>query len=104
MERYGYCLPWTTFSVVWPSILVAGPCCLDVDFRRERLGELPTELIFHFFKSLSDNAKMNLNIKALGDNEHHKSESIFKAFALALKMAVRRDIYRYDLPSTKGLL
>jgi imidazoleglycerol-phosphate dehydratase/histidinol-phosphatase len=105
IERYGYCLPMDD-SLCSLALDFGGRPWLvwDVKFQREKLGELPTELIFHFFKSLSDSAKMNLNIKALGNNEHHKSESIFKAFALALKMAIRRDIYRYDLPSTKGLL
>lgn len=105
IERYGYCLPMDD-SLCSLALDFGGRPWLvwDVDFKREKLGELPTELIFHFFKSLSDAAKMNLNIKASGDNDHHKAESIFKAFAWALKMAVRRDIYRYDLPSTKGLL
>ena len=67
-------------------------------------GEMPTEMFLHFFKSLSDASKMNLNIKAEGQNEHHKIEGIFKALARALKMAVRRDIYHYELPSTKGML
>jgi imidazoleglycerol-phosphate dehydratase/histidinol-phosphatase len=65
---------------------------------------MPTEMFLHFFKSLSDAARMNLFIRAEGDNEHHKIEGIFKALARALKMAVRRDIYHYDLPSTKGVL
>jgi len=67
-------------------------------------GEMPTEMFLHFFKSLSDASKMNLNIKAEGQNEHHKIKGIFKALARALKMAVRRDIYHYELPSTKGML
>jgi imidazoleglycerol-phosphate dehydratase/histidinol-phosphatase len=65
---------------------------------------MPTEMFLHFFKSLSDAAKMNLNIKADGTNEHHKIEGIFKAFARALRMAVKRDIFHYELPSTKGRL
>ena len=76
----------------------------DAEFRREMIGEMPTEMFFHFFKSLSDTAGMNLNIKAEGTNEHHKIEGIFKAFARALKNAVRRDISNYQLPSTKGLI
>ena len=76
----------------------------DAEFHRERIGEMPTEMFLHFFKSLSDAAKMNLNIRAEGDNEHHKIEGIFKALARALKMAVRRDVYHYELPSTKGTL
>lgn len=105
IERYGYCLsmddclcqvaldfggrPW----LVW-----------DAEFHREHVGDMPTEMFLHFFKSLSDAARMNLNIKAEGENEHHKIEGIFKALARALKMAVRRDIYHFTLPSTKGSL
>jgi imidazoleglycerol-phosphate dehydratase/histidinol-phosphatase len=76
----------------------------DAQFKREMVGDMPTEMFMHFFKSFSDTAKMNLNIKAEGENEHHKIEGIFKALARALKMAVKRDIYRYELPSTKGSL
>lgn len=76
----------------------------NADFRREKIGDMPTEMFQHFFKSLSDAARMNLNIKAEGANEHHKIESIFKALARALKMAVRRDIWNYTLPTTKGTL
>ena len=75
-----------------------------IEFKREKIGEMPTEMFLHFFKSLSDAAKMNLNIKAEGQNEHHKIEGIFKALARALKMAVKRDIYHYELPSSKGVL
>ena len=76
----------------------------DVEFKREKIGDMPTEMFFHFFKSLSDEARMNLNISACGNNEHHKIESIFKAFAHAIKSAIRRDVFRYELPSTKGAL
>ena len=76
----------------------------DASFKREKIGDMPTEMFMHFFKSISDAAAMNLNIKAEGDNEHHKIESIFKAFARALKMAIRRDVWNYALPSSKGLL
>ena len=76
----------------------------DAKFTREYVGDMPTEMFLHFFKSLSDAAKMNLNIKAEGDNEHHKIEGIFKALARAIKMSVKRDIYKYELPSTKGVL
>ncbi len=69
-----------------------------------QVGEMPTEMFFHFFKSLSDAAGMNLHIRATGDNEHHKIEGIFKALAHSINMAVRRDIYKYDLPSSKGVL
>ncbi|MBR0274334.1 MAG: bifunctional histidinol-phosphatase/imidazoleglycerol-phosphate dehydratase HisB [Bacteroidaceae bacterium] len=76
----------------------------DAEFHRERVGEMPTEMFLHFFKSLSDAARMNLNIKAEGQNEHHKIEGIFKALARALRMAVRRDIHHMQLPSSKGVL
>ena len=76
----------------------------NADFHREKIGEMPTEMFLHFFKSLSDAARMNLDIEARGTNEHHKIEGIFKAFARALRMAVKRDIYHYELPSTKGAL
>jgi imidazoleglycerol-phosphate dehydratase/histidinol-phosphatase len=76
----------------------------DAEFHRERVGEMPTEMFLHFFKSLSDASRMNLNIKAEGQNEHHKIEGIFKALARALKMAVKRYIYKFELPSTKGML
>ena len=77
---------------------------MDAEFHREKVGEMPTEMFLHFFKSVSDAAKMNLNIKAEGNNEHHKIEGIFKAFARSIRMAVKRDIYHYQLPSTKGAL
>ena len=76
----------------------------DADFKREKIGDVPTEMFYHFFKSFSDAAHINLNIKAEGNNEHHKIEGIFKALARAVRMAVKRDIYNYQLPSTKGLL
>jgi imidazoleglycerol-phosphate dehydratase/histidinol-phosphatase len=76
----------------------------DAEFHREKIGEMPTEMFLHFFKSLSDSAHMNLYISARGDNEHHKIEGIFKALARAIKMAIRRDIFSYQLPSTKGIL
>jgi imidazoleglycerol-phosphate dehydratase/histidinol-phosphatase len=75
----------------------------DADFHRERVGDMPTEMFFHFFKSFSDNAKCNLNIKAEGENEHHKIEAIFKAFARAIKMAVKRGETE-GIPSTKGVI
>ena len=105
IDRYGYCLPMDD-SLCSLALDFGGRPWLvwEVDFKREYVGDMPTEMFLHFFKSLSDAARMNLNIKAEGDNEHHKAEAIFKAFALAMKMAVRRDIYRYELPSTKGLL
>ncbi|CAA0206692.1 fused histidinol-phosphatase; imidazoleglycerol-phosphate dehydratase (fragment) [Tenacibaculum maritimum] len=74
------------------------------DFNREMIGKMPTEMFFHFFKSFTDGAKCNLNIKAEGRNEHHKIEAIFKAFAKAIKVAVKRDVSKMILPSTKGML
>ena len=105
IERYGFCLPMDD-SLCQVALDFGGRPWLvwDAEFHRERVGEMPTEMFLHFFKSLSDAARINLNIKAEGQNEHHKIEGIFKAFARALKMAVRRDIYHYDLPSTKGML
>ncbi|MEN9701513.1 MAG: hypothetical protein RIR55_833 [Bacteroidota bacterium] len=105
MERYGYALPMDEAEakvlidfggrnwIVW-----------DAEFKREKIGEMPTEMFFHFFKSFSDAAKANLNISCQGDNEHHKIEAIFKAFAKSIKMAVRRNPDSDALPSTKGVL
>ena len=105
IERYGFSLPMDDCHA---------HVCLDfggrpwlvwqTEFHRERIGDVPTEMFFHFFKSLSDAAQMNLYIQAEGDNEHHKAEAIFKALARALRAAVRRDIDHYQLPSTKGML
>lgn len=105
IERYGYCLPMDD-SLCQVALDFGGRPWLvwNADFRREKIGDMPTEMFQHFFKSLSDAARMNLNIKAEGANEHHKIESIFKALARALKMAVRRDIWNYTLPTTKGTL
>ena len=105
IERYGYCLPMDDCLCSVALDFGGRPWLVwDATFKREKIGEMPTEMFLHFFKSLSDAAKMNLNIKAEGDNEHHKIEGIFKALARSLKMAVRRDIYHYELPSTKGML
>ncbi len=105
IERYGYCLPMDDCQCQVALDFGGRPWLIwDAEFHREKVGEMPTEMFFHFFKSLSDAAKMNLNVKAEGENEHHKIEGIFKAFARALKMAVRRDIYHYELPSSKGML
>jgi imidazoleglycerol-phosphate dehydratase/histidinol-phosphatase len=105
MERYGFALPMDEAEakvlidfggrnwIVW-----------NAEFKREKVGEMPTEMFFHFFKSFSDAAKCNLNIECKGDNEHHKIEAIFKAFAKAIKMAVKRDPLSNYLPSTKGML
>ncbi|MCR4773633.1 MAG: bifunctional histidinol-phosphatase/imidazoleglycerol-phosphate dehydratase HisB [Prevotella sp.] len=105
IERYGYCLPMDDCLCQVALDFGGRPWLVwDAEFHREKVGEMPTEMFLHFFKSLSDSAKMNLNIKAEGANEHHKIEGIFKALARALKMAVRRDIYHFELPSTKGAL
>ncbi len=105
IERYGFYLPMDD-CLCSVALDFGGRSWLvyDAEFKREYIGDLPTEMILHFFKSFSDAAKMNLNIKAEGDNEHHKIEGIFKALAKSIKMAVKRDIYQYELPSTKGIL
>ena len=105
IERYGYALPMDD-CMAQVVLDFGGRSWLvwDAEFKREKIGEMPTEMFLHFFKSLSDAAAMNLNIQAQGDNEHHKIEAIFKAFSRALKNAVRRDISNYTLPSSKGLL
>ena len=105
LQRYGFCLPMDDCLCQTAMDLGGRPWLVwEAEFRREKIGDMPTEMFMHFFKSLSDNARMNLNIKAEGQNEHHKIEGIFKALARSLKMAVRRDVYHYDLPSTKGTL
>jgi len=105
VERYGFCLPMDDCLCSVALDFGGRPWIVwDCQFQREKVGDVPTELFFHFFKSLSDSARMNLNIKAEGENEHHKIEGIFKAFARSIKMAIRRDIYKYELPTTKGLL
>jgi len=105
IERYGYCLPMDDCLCSVALDFGGRPWLVwDAEFRREKVGDMPTEMFLHFFKSLSDAARMNLNIKAEGANEHHKIEGIFKALARSLKMAVRRDIYHFELPSTKGSL
>jgi imidazoleglycerol-phosphate dehydratase/histidinol-phosphatase len=105
IERYGFTLPMDD-CLAQVAIDFGGRNWLvwDADFKREKIGELPTEMFFHFFKSFTDGAKANLNIKAEGTNEHHKIEAIFKAFAKAIKVAVKRDPDKMILPSTKGLL
>jgi imidazoleglycerol-phosphate dehydratase/histidinol-phosphatase len=105
IERYGFCLPMDD-CLAQVAIDFGGRNWIvwDAEFKREKIGEMPTEMFFHFFKSFSDAAKCNLNIKAEGENEHHKIEAIFKAFAKAIKMAVKRDVNNMVLPSTKGLL
>ncbi len=105
MERYGFALPMDEASA---QVLIdfGGRNWLvwDAEFKREKIGEMPTEMFFHFFKSFSDAAKCNLNISCKGENEHHKIEAIFKAFAKAIRMAVKRDPFSNHLPSTKGVL
>ena len=105
IERYGFCLPMDD-CLAQVALDFGGRNWIvwDAEFKREKVGEMPTEMFFHFFKSFSDAAKCNLNIKAEGYNEHHKIEAIFKAFAKAIKMAVKRDVNNMALPSTKGLL
>ncbi|HWA32563.1 MAG TPA: bifunctional histidinol-phosphatase/imidazoleglycerol-phosphate dehydratase HisB [Cyclobacteriaceae bacterium] len=104
MERYGFCLPMDD-CLAQVALDFGGRSWLEweASFKREKIGDMPTEMFFHFFKSFSDAARCNLNIKATGENEHHKIESIFKAFARAIKMAVRKD-GTDALPSTKGTL
>jgi imidazoleglycerol-phosphate dehydratase/histidinol-phosphatase len=105
IERYGFCLPMDD-CLAQAAIDFGGRAWLvwEADFKREKVGDVPTEMFYHFFKSFTDAAKCNLNIKAEGQNEHHKIEAIFKVFAKAIKMAVKRDVNNMVLPSTKGLL
>ncbi len=106
ISRYGYLLPMDE-CLAQVAIDFSGRPWLvwDAEFRREKIGEMPTEMFMHFFKSFSDTSKTNLNIKVEGENEHHKIEAIFKAWAKAIKMAVKRDLREIDrLPSTKGVL
>ena len=104
-ERYGFALPMDDCLCTVALDFGGRPWLVwQADFRREYTGDVPTEMWPHFFKSLSDAARMNLHIRAEGANEHHKIEGIFKALAKAIKMAVRRDIYKYELPSTKGTI
>jgi imidazoleglycerol-phosphate dehydratase/histidinol-phosphatase len=105
LERYGFALPMDEAEA---KVLIdfGGRNWLvwNAEFKREKIGEMPTEMFFHFFKSFSDAAKCNLNIECKGENEHHKIEAIFKAFAKAIRMAVKRDPFSNYLPSTKGVL
>jgi imidazoleglycerol-phosphate dehydratase/histidinol-phosphatase len=105
MERYGFALPMDEAEA---KVLIdfGGRSWIvwNAEFKREKIGEMPTEMFFHFFKSFSDAAKCNLNIECKGENEHHKIEAIFKAFAKAIRMAVKRDPFSNYLPSTKGVL
>lgn len=105
VERYGFCLPMDD-CLAQVAIDFGGRNWLvwDAEFKREMIGKMPTEMFFHFFKSFTDGARCNLNIKAEGENEHHKIEAIFKAFAKSIKMAIKRDLEKMILPSTKGVL
>lgn len=105
IERYGFCLPMDD-CLAQVAIDFGGRNWLvwEAEFNREMIGKMPTEMFMHFFKSFTDGAKCNLNVKAEGTNEHHKIEAIFKAFAKAIKAAVKRDVEKMILPSTKGLL
>ncbi|MBK5273364.1 MAG: bifunctional histidinol-phosphatase/imidazoleglycerol-phosphate dehydratase HisB [Bacteroidia bacterium] len=105
IERYGFCLPMDD-SLAQVAIDFGGRNWLvwDATFSREKVGDVPTEMFEHFFKSFSDAAKCNLNIRVEGTNEHHKIESIFKAFAKSIKMAITRNADNMQLPSTKGVL
>lgn len=105
LERYGYCLPMDD-SLCLVALDFGGRPWIEwhCSFSRECVGDVPTEMFFHFFKSLSDSAKMNLNVQVNGSNDHHKAEALFKSFARAIKMAIKRDIFKFELPSTKGIL
>ena len=105
IERYGFVLPMDDCNCT-VALDFGGRSWLvwDAEFHRERVGDVPTEMFMHFFKSLSDAARINLYVHARGQNEHHKVEAIFKGFAHALKCAARRDVFKYQLPSTKGVL
>jgi imidazoleglycerol-phosphate dehydratase/histidinol-phosphatase len=105
IERYGYVLPMDECEAL--VLLDFGGRVdfqWDVPFIREKIGDVPTEMFSHFFKSLAQAARCNLHIVAKGENEHHKIEGVFKAFARALRMAIRRDVFSYELPSSKGVL
>ena len=105
IERYGFTLPMDD-ALAQVALDFGGRSWLvwEAEFKREMIGQIPTEMFYHFFKAFADGAKANLNIKAEGTNEHHKIESIFKAFAKAIKMAIKRDADKMILPSTKGTL
>ena len=105
IARYGFCLPMDDCLCQVALDFSGRPWLVwDAEFHREKVGDMPTEMFLHFFKSFSDAAAINLNIKAEGTNEHHKIEGIFKALARALKMAINRDIHHFELPSSKGVL
>ena len=103
--RYGFCLPMDV-SLAQVGIDFGGRSWLvwEAEFKRERIGDMPTEMFYHFFKSFAEGAKCNLNIKVEGDNEHHKIEAVFKALARSIKMAIKRDVDNLQLPTKKGIL
>jgi imidazoleglycerol-phosphate dehydratase/histidinol-phosphatase len=105
MNRYGFCLPMDD-CLAQVAIDFSGRSWLvwEAEFKRELVGDMPTEMFFHFFKSFSEAARCNLNIKAEGDNEHHKIEAIFKALARSIRMAIKRDPYDLSIPSSKGVI
>jgi imidazoleglycerol-phosphate dehydratase/histidinol-phosphatase len=105
MERYGFVLPMDDCMAQVLIDFGGRPWIVwEAEFKRERIGDMPAEMFYHFFKSFSDAAKCNLHIKAEGSNEHHKIEAIFKAFARAIKMAIKRDVFNFKLPSSKGVI
>ena len=105
IERYGFCLPMDDCLAQVALDFGGRPWLVwEANFKREKVGEMPTEMFLHFFKSFSDASKSNLNIKAEGDNEHHKIEAIFKAFAKSIRQAIHREINNQQLPTTKGVL
>ena len=105
IERYGFVLPMADCQCTVALDFGGRPWLVwDAQFSREKIGDMPTEMFLHFFKSLSDSARMNLYVSARGENEHHKIEGIFKALARSIRCAIRRDVFRYELPSTKGML
>ena len=105
IERYGFVLPMDDCQCTVALDFGGRPWLVwDAKFSREKIGDMPTEMFLHFFKSLSDSARMNLYVSARGENEHHKIEGIFKALARSIRCAIRRDVFRYELPSTKGML
>ena len=105
IERYGFCLPMDDCLCQVALDFGGRPWLVwDATFKRECIGDMPTEMFLHFFKSLSDAARMNLHIRAEGENEHHKIEGIFKALARSIRQAIRRDVYHYEVPSSKGCL
>ena len=105
LRRYGFCLPMDDCEARVSLDLGGRPWLIwNAEFKREYIGEMPTEMFLHFFKSLSDTSRMNLHVTATGNNEHHKIEGIFKAFARALRMAKERDVDHFQLPSSKGVI